>query len=139
MSFAKFAVLSLVYISFPVNAKLPLSENISVSMFASGDLEGEYDFEGAMGESITASSSVNEQPCRITSLFRRLKYRGANSVEAWLTLNCTFEGQKSTYKTHRVYLSLDKRTQKIKLPRLAKNLKNVQLEFRELTLKSIKK
>lgn len=131
--------LLLFFFNFQASAKISaLTEHISVSMFASGDIEGEYDFKGPIGELISASSESAEPVCKISSLFRKVKYRGKNSVEAWLTLDCTFAGQKSTYKTHRVYLSLGQPRQKIKLPMLAKNLKNVQLEFRELSLKSSK-
>lgn len=128
-----FASFFIFYIS--AQAKI---ERISVHMSVSGDLKGEYDFSGPLGAEIIASSDNIEPICNFSSLFRKLKYRGKNSVEAWLKLDCTFEGQKSTYKTHRIYLDLDQDRQKVKLPMLAKNLKNVQLEFQELSLKSSK-
>ena len=113
-------------------------EHISVHMLVSGDLKGEYDFSGPLGAEITASSDISDPVCNFSSLFRKVKYRTKNSVEAWIKLDCTFEGQKSTYKIHRIYLSLDQTQQKVRLPMLAKNLKNVQLEFQELSLKSSK-
>ncbi len=113
-------------------------ENISVKMFATGDLQEEYDFTGPMGAKLKASSKSTVPVCSFSSLFRKVQYRGKPSIEAWLALDCTFEGQKSSYKPHRIYLSLDKTSKKIKLPMLAKNLKNVQLEFQELSLKSRK-
>ena len=119
--------------------KLSKSEQISVIMFATGDFTEKYEFTGPMGVEIIAGS-VNPDPiCNIISLFRKVKYRETKSIEAWLRLECTFEGQKSIYKAHRIYLNLEESVQKVKLPRLAKNLKNVQLEFRELSLKSNKK
>ena len=112
------------------------TEKISVGMTVSGDLQGEYIFAGPLGNRITASSEASAgATCEISSLFRKLQYRSKNSIEAWLTLNCMFEGQKSSYRTHRIYLSLDKPRQKVKLPMLAKNLRNIQLEFHELSLK----
>lgn len=112
------------------------TERISVHMSVSGDLKGEYDFSGPLGVQITASSDISEPDCNFSSLFRKLKYRGKNSIEAWLKLDCTFGGQKSVYRVHRIYLGLDQTRQKVKLPMLAKNLKNVQIEFQELSLKT---
>lgn len=122
-----------------VQAKtIGLSEYISTSIFISGDLQGEYDFNGPLGELLKGTSGSSEPACKISSLFRKVKYRGRNSIEAWLHFDCTFEGQKSTYSPHRIYLQQQKAVQKIKLPMLAKNLKNIQLEFREISLKSTK-
>ncbi len=115
-----------------------LSEHISTSVFISGDLQGEYDFNGPLGELLKGSSDSPEPACKISSLFRKVKYRGQNAIEAWLHFECTFGGQKSNYRTHRIYLRQQVLVQKIKLPMLAKNLKNVQLEFREISLKSAK-
>lgn len=115
-----------------------LLEQISTSVFLSGDLQGEYDFSGPLGELLKGSSDSTELPCKISSLFRKVKYRGQNTIEAWLHFDCTFGGQKSTYSPHRIYLQPQKAFQKIKFPMLAKNLKNVQLEFREISLKSTK-
>lgn len=115
-----------------------LSEHISTSVFISGDLQGEYDFNGPLGELLKGTSDGSDRLCNISSLFRKVKYRGQNSIKAWLHFDCTFGGQKSTYRTHRIYLRQQESVQKIKLPMLAKNLKNVQLEFREISLKSTK-
>ena len=93
---------------------------------------------GPLGGVILGRIKGAETPCQISSLFRKVVYRNQQSIEVWLRLDCTFEGQKSTYKTHRFYLQANQDPQKIKLPMLAKNLKNVQLEFRELSLKSRK-
>ena len=114
-----------------------LKENISVQIVASGDLQGAYEFTGPLGELISAISS-DEKMCQISSLFRKVNHRGIDSIEAWLSIICTIEGQKTSYKTHRIYLQLNPSVQRIKLPMLAKNLKNVQLEFSELYLKSSK-
>ncbi len=118
--------------------KSTLNETISVRIQASGDLQGEYELSGPLGEVIPGRSEGAEKPCQISSLFRKVVYRNQQSIEVWLSLDCTFEGQKSTYKPHRFYLQVKQVQQKIKLPMLAKNLKNVQFEFRELSLKSSK-
>lgn len=142
--FSKLFIFLLIFLFIPVffskiQAKTTgLSEHISTSVFLSGDLQGEYDFNGPLGEVLKGTSDSSEQACKISSLFRKVKYRGQNSIEAWLHFDCTFGGQKSTYRTHRIYLRQQFSAQKIKLPMLAKNLKNVQLEFREITLKSAK-
>lgn len=156
---------SLIFASFQTHGQIArqTSHNkgakIAIKMLVSGDLKGEYSFEGPIGSRIQASGAVEQNSvCEFSSVFRKLKYRGENALEAWLHLNCAFEKQneiekqnnmlakqnnspemqKHTYKIHRIYLtisSLLQRPQKIKLPMLAENLKNVQLEFAELSLK----
>ena len=127
---------SLILFSFPTLGKnLQKIEKIDVKMIVSGDLTGEYVFDGPMGSFIGASSNSTNRICEFSSLFRRLKYKGENSIESWLTLECVFEKQKRIYKTHRIYLQTNKPIQKVKLPMLDYNLKNVQLEFQELSVK----
>lgn len=118
--------------------KASLPEQISTRVFASGDLQGEYNFSGPLGERLKATSDSEEPACKISSLFRKVNYRGQNTIEAWLQFDCTFGGQKSTYKPHRIYLQPQAAVQKITIPMLAKNMKNVQLEFRQISLKSTK-
>lgn len=129
-----FVIMSSIQAKSVDNISKPL-ESISVKLLLSGSLNGEYNFSGPMGAQIKASSDATDPICSISSLFRKVKYRGIKSLEAWLTLDCTFEGQKGTYKAHRIYLSLDKPKQTVKLPVLAKNLKNVVLEFHDISLK----
>ncbi len=117
------------------NSSKVTAQNISSRMFASGDFQGEYNFSGPLGGQIPATAAGTEATCQFSSLFRKVMYRKKNSVEAWLTLDCTFEGQKNTYKTHRIYLELKDTAQKIRLPMLDKKLKNVRLEFQYVTIK----
>jgi hypothetical protein len=69
-------------------------------------------------------------------VFFRKKY----ALESWLTLECTIEGQKNTYKLHRIELTLaapkqPQEDQEIRLPVLSEKLKNISLKFQELSLK----
>lgn len=119
--------------------KVYSGEQISVIMTVSGDIKGIYKFSGILGTSIKAISENPDHVCEFTGLFRKSKYRGKISVEMWPELDCTIEGQKSSYKTHRIHLALESSSQRIKLPMQAEKLKNVQLDFQELSLKSSKK
>jgi hypothetical protein len=121
------------------NKKNAFSQLISGRLVVSGDFVGQYSFNGPLGAILKASPSEGIPPCEISSLFRVVKQRAQQAIEAWLTLECTFEGQKSSYKPHRIFIYLDKIDQKIQLPMLAKNLKNVQIQFQELSIKSGKK
>lgn len=115
--------------------KTSFSQVVSGRLLISGDFEGHYSFNGPLGTLIKGNPYEGTPPCEISSLFRSVKYREKKSLEAWFTLECTFEGQKSSYKTHRIFIPLDKPDTKIQLPMLAKNLKNVHLQFQELSLK----
>ncbi|MEK6627978.1 MAG: hypothetical protein AABY53_05080 [Bdellovibrionota bacterium] len=117
------------------NALKNTPQNISVRMFTSGDFVGEFNFSGPLGSKIPGNAAETDSVCQFSSLFRKVMYRNKNSVEAWLTLECTFQGQKNTYKAHRIYLELKDTAQKIRLPMLDKNLKNVRLEFQYVTIK----
>ena len=141
MLFKAFFPFLLLFLSLDAQAKATgLSEQISTSFLVSGDLQGEYDFSGPLGQLISGATSntlgSTTAPCEISSLFRKVKFRTQNAIEVWLNFDCTFEGQKSTYKPHRIFLNPEKSSQKIKLPMLAKNLKNILLEFRGISLKS---
>ena len=117
------------------NKKTAFSQLISGRLNVTGDFVAEYSFSGPLGSVIKGSPSSATPPCEISSLFRAVKQRDKQAIEAWLTLDCTFEGQKSSYKPHRIFIYLDKGDQKIQLPMLAKNLKNVHVQFQELSLK----
>ena len=117
------------------NKKTAFSQLVSGRLIVSGDFVAEYSFNGPLGSNIKGSPSEGTPPCEISSLFRAVKQRSKQAIEAWLTLECMFEGQKSSYKTHRVFIYKDRVDQKIQLPMLAKNLKNVHLQFQELSIK----
>lgn len=140
----KFAIFKVVVITFILSLNFPVyaqtkntsfSQLVSGRLLISGDFKGHYSFNGPVGGLIKGIPYEGTPPCEISSLFRSTKHRGKNSLEAWLTLDCTFEGQKSSYKTHRIFIPLDNTDIKIQLPMLAKNLKNVHLQFQELSLK----
>lgn len=143
--FLKILVCGIVVLGFDVHGKPILkksaakTEQISVKMKATGDLNGEYIFTGPLGQEILSTSNGNALICEISSLFRKLNYRDQKSIESWMSLICNFEGQKKTFRTHRFYLNIflkpGEASQKIKLPMLDKKLKNVQLEFSDLSLK----
>ncbi|MEQ1721691.1 MAG: hypothetical protein ABL930_00855 [Pseudobdellovibrio sp.] len=132
-----FCLLFLVYTSSvqAQNKKTAFSQLVSGRLVVSGDFVGHYSFNGPLGSTIKGSPYEGTPPCEISSLFRVVKQRAKQAIEAWLTLECTFEGQKSSYKTHRIFIFLDKVDQKIQLPMLAKNLKNVHVQFQELSIK----
>lgn len=132
---AAFLILTLCFQSQAQTKKTSFSQVVSGRLLVSGDFEGHYSFNGPLGALIKGSPYEGTPPCEVSSLFRSVKYREKKSLEAWLTLECTFEGQKSSYKTHRIFIPLDKPDTKIQLPMLAKNLKNVHLQFQELSLK----
>lgn len=114
--------------------KFALKESISVHMKLGGDLAGEYDMDGLLGSEIVAAADKPTAACGTKSYFRKVRYRSADALELWLTLDCTLEGQKRIYKPHRIFLDPKLSEQKIQLPMLAKNLKNVSLEFQNLSL-----
>lgn len=135
-----FMVLNLIVVSAQAQEKsLKKIEQISVKATFSGDIKGQYDFSGPVGSLITATASTEDSVCEISSLFRKVKYQGQKTVQAWLILDCLFKGQKYQYKLHRIHLNLTEPIQKVRLPMLSENLKNIQIVFEDLSLKLGKK
>jgi hypothetical protein len=104
----------------------------------SGDLNDEFDFDGPLSAELEATPAKPDSVCTARGTFRKSLYRSRPALEFWLTLDCTIEGQKRTYKPHRIFLDPEKSEQIVRLPMLAKNLKNVRLEFQNLSLSKSK-
>ena len=115
-------------------SKIAFNEAVSVHLKISGDLTAEYDLDGPLGSEIESTDNKPESVCAVRATFRKSLYRSRVSLETWLRLDCTFEGQKRTYRPHRIFLDPEKSEQDVRLPMLAKNLKNVSLEFQNLSL-----
>ncbi len=114
--------------------KFALKESISTHIKLSGDLSDEFDFDGMLGSEIEGTPSKPESVCAARAIFRKSLYRSRPALEFWLTLECTIEGQKRSYKPHRIFLDPSKTEQDIRLPMLASNLKKVRIEFQNLSL-----
>lgn len=114
--------------------KIAFKESISVAVVVSGDISGQYDFAGPLGADIEASAAKPETVCTMSALFRKAIYRSHSAIETWLTLICTFDGQKYLYKPNRFYVNPELEEQKIQLPMLDQKLKSVILKFQNLSL-----
>lgn len=111
------------------------SESISTRITLTGDISGTYELTGPIGVEVKGSPYDSKYPCEIFALFRKAQYRKKPAIETWLTLVCMFEGQKKTYKLHRIFVELNSSQKAHKLPILDKNIKNVRLEFDQFSLK----
>ena len=111
-----------------------LHENVSVTLQLSGDLTGQYDFSGPLNQTIKAESDPPGSACEAAFLFRKVKQQGQLAVEAWPSFECTRDGQKKSYKLHRSFLDPGKERQKIAIKALDQKVRNLTLEFRDLTL-----
>lgn len=115
-----------------------LNENISILLKVSGDLTGEYSLAGPINTTLEADSDTSNSKCSVSVLFRKVKIKQKNSVEAWPTLICTIEGQKQTFKLNRSYLDVDLESQKVEVKYLSQDIKILTLEFRDLSLQKSK-
>ncbi len=123
---------------FAKNKNSSFNEKLNLKLIVNGDFKAEYNFSGSPGSQIKGVNTREASPCEISSLFRIVSFKQKKSLEAWLYFECVFEGQKSNYRAHPIYLSLGPVEQIINLPVMGKNLKNVQLSFQEVSLKSSK-
>lgn len=124
----------LVSVHAEAKSKIAFKEAVSVHVKLTGDLTAEYDLDGPLGSEIEAAENKPDSVCAIKATFRKSLYRSRESLETWLRLECTFEGQKRTYHPHRIFLDTAKTEQAVQLPMLAKNLKKVRVEFQNLSL-----
>jgi hypothetical protein len=111
----------------------PMHENVSVLMTLTGDLTGQYDLSGPLNQTIKAESSISGG-CEANFLFRKVKSGGKTMLETWPAFSCPRDGQKISYKLHRSYLDPSMDVQKISVTSLDKKIKNVSIEFRDLSL-----
>ena len=111
------------------------NEVLSVSVEISGDIQGKYDLSGPLGKNLNSQSSSDNSKCEIQGLLRKVTRSGSVDVELWLTLICMFEGQKNTFKLHRIYLDPTKKQQIQKFTYLSKNIRQIEVKFQDLSLK----
>lgn len=110
----------------------PLHENVSVILIMTGDLAGQFEFSGPLNQSIKADSSGGG--CEANFLFRKVKSKGKQMLEAWPAFECIRDGQKKSYKLHRSYLDPSLEVQTISIKSLDEKTQNVSLEFRDLSI-----
>lgn len=115
----------------------PLNESISVIVNLTGDLTGQYEFSGPINQNIKADPSV-AGGCESNFLFRKVKSKGKPMIEAWPTFICNINGQKKTYKLHRSFLDPALEVQQFVIKSLDENIRNVSMEFRDLSLQKSK-
>ncbi|MCC2678873.1 MAG: hypothetical protein K0R29_1449 [Pseudobdellovibrio sp.] len=111
----------------------PMHENISVVLKLTGDLTGQFDLSGPLNQIIKSETEASGG-CEAQLLFRKVKSKGKQMLEAWPTFICTRDGQKKTYKLHRSYLDPALETQQVTLKYLDEKIQNVSMEFRDLSL-----
>jgi hypothetical protein len=112
-----------------------LKENVSVMLILSGDLTGQFDISGPLNQTLkTEAENENKNQCMVLTLFRKVKSNDRIVLEVWPTFECNLEGQKKTFKLHRSYLDLSKEQQKLTVRYLDQKVKNVGLEFRDLSI-----
>jgi hypothetical protein len=112
-------------------------ESITVSLDVSGDVSGNFDFSGPLGSEIEGQevAQAKKSTCQMEAQFRRALYRQKNSLEVWLNLKCTEEGQKKSYRPSRFFIDPALDENEIQLPILDRQLKKLYLKFHDLSLK----
>lgn len=131
----KLSLLILIIVGCAFGLRAEAIETVTVTMIAEGDMTGNYAFNGPLGKKLSAAATGSGAKCESSAVFRRATYRKKPSLEATLSFDCNFEGQKRHYKPHRIYLDLAESEHKVQLPVLAENLLNIRLIFREMSLK----
>jgi hypothetical protein len=111
-----------------------LNENISVVLILAGDISGHIDISGPLNQILKSEDPASKPVCSVSALFRKVKSKEKLALEIWPAFECNIEGHKKTFKMHRSYLDPEKEQQKITVKYLDYKIKNVDMEFRDLSL-----
>ncbi len=113
-------------------------QKIKVKMTFSGDLTESYDFDGKLGDRLIGISEKPEPVCENTSTFQIVLYRDKNSLEIWLRLKCTVNGQKIEFRPGRFFIDPLIADQSLLLPSQSEKFKKISIQFSELEIKTYK-
>jgi hypothetical protein len=104
-------------------------------LILSGDLTGQFDISGPLNQTLKSESDdAVKSNCSVLALFRKVKTKEHIALEVWPTFECTLEGQKRIFKMHRSFLDPNLEQQKVVIKYLDLKVKNVVLDFRDLSL-----
>ena len=108
-------------------------ESVSLNMKITGDLQGTYSFSGPVN-SVLSAQSTEMSKCEATNLMRKTRVKAKDVFEVWVSLICTQEGQKKTYKLPRYFLDAGLPIRKFHVSPLDKNIRSLDVEFSGLSV-----
>jgi hypothetical protein len=114
------------------------ARKISVKMTFSGDLAEVYQFDGPLASRLLGETEKPNPVCENTSFFREALYNERRSLEVWIDLLCTIEGQKKQFKVHRFFVDLKNFEKAIELAPLSEKFKKISVLLEELVIKGNK-
>jgi hypothetical protein len=118
--------------------KKKFGQKISIKMSFSGDLAEAYQFDGNLGDRLKGETENQNSLCKNTTTFRSALYRNQKSIEVWIQLLCTIQGQKSEYNPHRFFIDPLKPDQTVTLPAQSEKLKKISIHITDLEVKANK-
>lgn len=121
-----------------INSIKNTGPTLSLKMNFSGDITESYQFSGVLGAKLTGETEKPDPVCENTSTFQYALFREKKSLEVWLVLKCTIEGQKLEYRPQRFFIDPTLPTQSVEIPSLSLKLKKIMLQIAELKLKTKK-
>lgn len=121
--------------------KLPPLQKLNVKLIVGGDIKGEYDFKGGLGEYLTGSESTGS-PCEAKAQFDEVLRLEKRNLQVWIDFKCTQSGQAagpvSVLKAHRFFVdlkSIEKNgSEKIVLRYFSYQIKNIEILITNLKL-----
>lgn len=143
---ASFFILLLTSYLYPAEAqnkkKLSPLQKISVKLSITGDIKGEYNFDGGLGEKLTAQNmTVSEStgsPCVARAEFAEVLRLEKRNLQTWIDFKCTISGQEVELKAHRFFVDLKSiatnQTEKVTLKYFTHQIKNIEITISDLKI-----
>ncbi len=111
------------------------AQTISLKMTFEGDLNESYQFSGRLGEYLLGVPEKASSACENKSLFRQVIYREKKSLELWIDLLCTIQGQKVQLKPDRIFVDIKTDPQTTQLAAFTEVAKKIQLRIEDVLIK----
>lgn len=121
--------------SFAGKKKNTPLQTIGVKFTITGDIQGDYDFKGGLGDKLTAGEGL---PCIAIANFTEVLRAERRNLQAWLSFTCTISGQAIELKASRFFVDLksieQNKTEKIILKYFTHQIKNIEILVSDLKI-----
>ncbi len=128
-----------IFIGLPVQAQNSKNKffvpQISVKMSLDGDINEAYQFAGPLGSRLKGAVEKPDSVCENESSFRQVLHAKQKSLEIWMRLKCTSNGQTFEYQPSRFFVNLKAPEKVIVLPVLSEKFRKISVSLSDLQIK----
>ena len=108
---------------------------ISVKMALSGDIDDTFQFAGPLGSQLLGAGEKPESVCENKSSFQQVIHAKEKSVQIWMPLKCTANGQSFEFQPYRFFVNMKTPEKVIVLPVLSEKFRKISVTLTDLQIK----